>query len=85
MHTLCACAAIYGTRYAGGVPLPLWAAMAPASAVLRRLPGPFAANAPVSVRCVAAAAVDAATQPGYRGRFTVLDNVELFAHAPAAA
>jgi uncharacterized protein YbjT (DUF2867 family) len=78
-------AAIYGTRYAGATPIPLWLAMAPASAVLRRLPGPFAANAPISVRNVAAAAVDAATQPAFRGRFTVLDNTELFQHAPRGA
>lgn len=62
--------------------MPLWALMAPASAVLRRLPGPAVANSPVSVRNVAAAAVDAATDARYRGRFTVLDNAELFRHTP---
>lgn len=32
--------AIYGTRYTpGGTPIPLWLAMAPASAVLRHMPG----------------------------------------------
>ncbi len=75
-------AAIYGTRYAGSVPIPLFLAMAPASFVLRRLPGPFVGNAPVSVRNVAAAAVDAATQDAYRGRFSVLTNEELFTHTP---
>ncbi len=69
--------AIYGTRYAGSTPIPLWLAMAPASRLLRLLPGPLRANAPVSVRSVAAAAVDAATDPALRGRFTVLDNEEL--------
>ena len=58
--------------------------MAPASAVLRRLPGSpiFAENAPISVRNVAAAAVDAATDPALRGKFTVWGNQELFHHLP---
>jgi uncharacterized protein YbjT (DUF2867 family) len=69
-------------RYAGSVPIPLFLAMAPVSLVLRRLPGPFVGNAPVSVRNVAAAAVDAATLDTYRGRFRVLANEELFHHSP---
>lgn len=77
--------AIYGTRYVGTWPVPLWPVMAPASAVMRRLPGSFfAANAPVSVRTVAAAAVDAATDPSLRGRHTVWENIELFNHRPVA-
>ena len=66
--------AVYGTRYAGSVPIPLWLGMAPASALLRRAPAALAANAPVSVHNVAAAAVDAATQPQFRAKRTVLEN-----------
>ena len=85
MLRCCCSTAIYGTRYAGGKPIPLWAALAPVSAALRLLPGPLRAHAPVSVRHVAAAAVDAATEPRFRGTFTVLENEELFKHAPRAA
>ena len=76
-------AAIFGTRYVGKLPVPLWPIMAPASAIMRRLPvASLAANAPVSVRNVAAAAVDAATDAKLRGRHTVWENVELFTHLP---
>ena len=65
------------------MPIPLWLGMAPASVALRMLPLAAArANAPVSVRNVAAAAVDAATEPAFRGRFTVLENKALFQHKP---
>ena len=74
-------AAIYGTRYAGRWPIPLWPFMAPASAVLRRLPSPLLVeNAPISVSNVAAAAVDAATNPALQAKFTVWGNQEMFRH-----
>ena len=68
--------AIYGTRYAGTTPIPLWLALAPVSAAMRRLPG-AAAHAPVSVARVAAAAVEAALAERFRGAFTVIENEEL--------
>lgn len=63
--------------------MPLWLAMAPASAVLRALPGPLRAHAPVSVRNVAKAAVDAALDASLKGRFLVMDNDTLLRTAPA--
>ncbi len=78
-------AAIYGTRYAGRTPIPLWLALAPVSLLLRALPGDaFLSNAPVDVRNVAAAAVDAATDVKYAGKFSVIENAEIFSHEPHA-
>jgi hypothetical protein len=77
-------AAIYGTRFHGRTPVPLWIAMAPASAVLRAL-GPLRAHAPVSVRNVAAAAVDAALSPPSPGAFRVVDNEALLQRTPTDA
>ena len=76
--------AIYGTRYMPGsrLPIPLWLAMAPAAALLRRAPAALAAHSPVSVQRVAAAAVDAATRAEYRGKATVVDNARII--GPAA-
>jgi len=64
--------------------VPLWLAMAPASALMR-VAGPLRAHAPVSVRNVAAAAVDAALDPTLRGKFVVLDNEALLRRTPTDA
>ena len=64
--------------------MPLWLAMAPASAVLRAV-GPLRAHAPVSVRNVAAAAVDCALDAGLTGAFRVVDNDALLRRAPTDA
>jgi hypothetical protein len=57
--------------------------MAPASAVMRRLPSPLLVdNAPISVSNVAAAAVDAATDPALHAKFTVWGNQDMFHHLP---
>lgn len=43
--------AIYGTRYtAGGTPVPLWVAMAPASVVLRNMPSARARPVQAAIR-----------------------------------
>jgi hypothetical protein len=63
--------------------VPLWLAMAPASAVLQAM-GPLRAHAPVSVRNVAAAAVDAALAPA-PGAFRVIDNEALLRRVPTDA
>jgi len=75
--------AIYGTRYVGNTPVPLWAVLGPASALMRNLWGPLRANAPVSVDLVASAAVDAATSAAFHGQFRVLDIVALFTRQSA--
>ena len=67
-----------GTRYAGGVALPLWMAMSPMSMLLKNVPVDAVAElAPVPVENVARAAVDAATEEEYAGKFTVIENLEL--------
>ena len=74
--------AIYGTRHTpGGTPIPLWLLMAPAARIARMMPSAIAANSPVSVEAVAAAAVDAAMDAANVGRATVIENAELCSRA----
>lgn len=76
--------AVSGTRQLpGGSSVPLGSLLGPVSQAMRALG--LRAHAPVDVRVLAAAAVDAATQPRFRKAFTVVENAELWGHAPVAA
>lgn len=69
---------VSGTRHANGVAMPLWIAMSPLSRMLNAFPIDAVANlAPTPVENVARAAVDAATNEAYAGKFTVIDNLKL--------
>ena len=69
---------VSGTRHVDGVVLPLWIAMAPASAALRNIPiDAVASLAPTPATNVARAAVAAATEEKYAAKFTVIDNIAL--------
>jgi hypothetical protein len=71
---------VSGTRWVDGVAVPLYVAMAPLGFALSKLPSaldPLASLAPVSVECVARAAVRGATEDAYAGKFTVIENLEL--------
>jgi hypothetical protein len=75
---------VSGTRYVevpgkyGNWPLPLWMAMSPMSMLLKNVPiDAIADMAPVPVENVARAAVAAAMEPEFAGRFTVIQNLDL--------
>ena len=69
---------VSGTRHADGVALPLWIAMAPASAAMRNIPiDAVASLAPTPATNVARAAVAAATEEKYAAKFTVIENLAL--------
>lgn len=79
-------AVMYGALCAGKTPVPLWLAMAPTSALLRAVaPAPVRAHAPVSVRNVAAAEVNAALEVALCGDFRVVDNEALLRCTPTDA
>ena len=71
---------VSGTRItSSGSKIPLWAAMGPMAAVMNALPLPAGMKqmTPVSVDNVARAAVTAATDESYAGKFTQISNAEL--------
>ena len=71
---------VSGMRITGsGSKIPLWAAMGPMAAVMNALPLPAGVKqmTPVSVDNVARAAVTAATDESYAGKFTSISNAEL--------
>ena len=69
---------VSGTRFVGSAPLPLWMALSPVSMLLKNAPVDAIADlAPVPVENVARAAVAAATEPEFAGRFTEISNLEL--------
>lgn len=71
---------VSGTRItSSGSKIPLWAAMGPMAAVMNTLPLPAGMKqmTPVSVDNVARAAVTAATDDSYAGKFTQISNAEL--------
>ena len=78
--TSCFFVFLTGTRITGsGSKIPLWAAFGPMAAVMNALPLPAGMKqmTPVSVDNVARAAVTAATNDSYAGKFTQISNAEL--------
>lgn len=70
---------VSGTQYVeGGTALPLWIAMSPVSRILKSMPIDSMANlAPTPVENVARAAISAAMEEKYDGKFTIIDNLKL--------
>ena len=70
---------VSGTRQlASGAAIPLWMALSPASRLLRAVPvDAIAELAPTPVECVARAAVAAAVEPRFAGKFTAVSNLDM--------